>query len=310
MTSSPPRCVVVLAALHTTLLVACATSPTPQPDLSDGRFVRAPAARLDVHYDVTPGTSSSTREPALVLLHPWGADLDIWHEVLPALSAERTVVRVDLPAHGRSGAPPGRYPPRRLAQAVLAVLDALALERVVVVGNSIGGATALALAELAPSRTAGLVLVGAPGGQPVPAFAAAMVDRALSPRALATVSTEVLWGAWAMLSDDGPGVRRMIARSVDERVAPGWPAVAAARASALAEVIRFAPALEALRVPTLVVYGAHDPVVWPSAGEALARRIPGAQAVVLDDCGHFPELECPRAFEAAVLAFVRGSQAR
>jgi pimeloyl-ACP methyl ester carboxylesterase len=103
-----------------------------------------------VHYAVT--SSAGSDATPLVLLHPWGADLDIWHEVLPALSAGRTVVRVDLPAHGRSGAPPGRYPPRRLAQAVLAVLDALDLPRVVVVGNSIGGATALALAELAPSR--------------------------------------------------------------------------------------------------------------------------------------------------------------
>lgn len=307
MSLSPPRRAVVLTTLLTTLIAACATAPAPPPDLSAGHFVHAPAARLEVHYAVTSSAGSSA--PTLVLLHPWGADLDIWHEVLPALSAGHTVVRVDLPAHGRSGAPPGRYPPRRLAQAVLAVLDALALDRVVVVGNSIGGATALALAELAPSRTAGLVLVGAPGGQPVPAAAAAMADRALSPHALATVSTEVLWGAWALLSDDGPGVRRMITRSVDERVAPGWPQVAAARASALAEVIRFAPALEALRVPTLVVYGEHDPVVWPSAGEALARRIPGAETVVLDDCGHFPELECPRAFEAAVLAFVRGPRA-
>lgn len=286
------------------LAAGCASaSPSPRVTLVADRTIRARAARVDVHY-VELGRSDTARTP-LVFLHPWGADLDVWLDVAPALAADRRALLVDLPGHGGSGHPPGRYPLRRLAQAVIAAMDDARIDRAIVIGNSIGGATAITLAELAPARVAGLVLVGAPGGREIPAPLRAATVSAVHPRALATVSPAVLRVLWRGASGrDTPALERLTERAVARAQDPAWRHRAAAQASALEDVVSFAPELERLAAPTLVIQGEDDRVVWAGSGHALAARIEGARLVSLEDCGHFPQAECPDRFTPAVAAFV------
>jgi pimeloyl-ACP methyl ester carboxylesterase len=84
--------------------------------------------------------------PPLLLLHGTNSSRSIWSPLLPALSGEREVLAVDLPAHGQS--PPTSLTPPEWAQEVAALLEDLGLERVPVVGHSAGGWTALELAKL------------------------------------------------------------------------------------------------------------------------------------------------------------------
>jgi len=288
------------------LLAACASiEAAPAATFRVDRTVRAKAARLEVHY-VELGSAEASAKTPVVYLHPWGADLDIWIDVATPIAVDRRSLLVDLPAHGGSSQPPGRYPPRRLAQAVLSALDDAGIEKAIFVGNSIGGGTALAVAEVDPARVAGLVLVGAPGAIAIPRPLRELAARVANPRALATLSPgvlEILWGV-ATGGDDTPALRRLVARAVASREAKGWEARATAQASELREVIFFEPALEKIHVPTLVMHGEDDRIVWPNAGRALAERIPGAKLVMIEDCGHFPEAECPDQFIPPFRAFL------
>jgi pimeloyl-ACP methyl ester carboxylesterase len=97
--------------------------------------------------------------PPLLLLHGTNSSRDVWKPLLPALSASREVIAVDMPGHGES--PASSFAPPDWAREVAALMDRLGLERVSVVGHSAGGWTALELAKL--GRASG-VLALAPAG--------------------------------------------------------------------------------------------------------------------------------------------------
>ena len=65
-----------------------------------------------------------------------------------------------------------------------------------------------------------------------------------------------------------------------------------------------------LRVPTLFIWGERDRLISVDAGEQAVRRLPGSELVVIDDCGHNPQMECPEDFSAAALSFARRAGAR
>lgn len=94
-----------------------------------------------------------------MLLHGTNSSRSIWSPLLPALSDEREVLAMDLPAHGQP--PPTSFTPPEWAKEVAALLDELGSERVPIVGHSSGGWTALELAKL---KRASAVLALAPAG--------------------------------------------------------------------------------------------------------------------------------------------------
>ncbi len=97
--------------------------------------------------------------PVIILLHGFPDDGGLWREVVPLLSANFTVVCPDLPGAGDSTLPEGSLTIERMAQAVSAIADAVAPEPFLLVGHSMGGYAALAFAEQAGERLAGLALV-------------------------------------------------------------------------------------------------------------------------------------------------------
>lgn len=110
------------------------------------------------HRDHAVAYTTRGRGAAIVLLHGFCEDSSIWEEFQPALAeAGFQVVCIDLPGFGRSEAVADASV-EYYAEAVLAVVDALELSRFVLVGHSMGGYTALAIAEKQPERLAGLGL--------------------------------------------------------------------------------------------------------------------------------------------------------
>jgi pimeloyl-ACP methyl ester carboxylesterase len=95
--------------------------------------------------------------PPMVLLHGLGDDERDWHTVLPILAARCRVYALDLRGHGRS-AHPGRYSFELMRDDVIGFLDAVGVERCVLVGHSMGGTVAILLAEAAPERLTHLIL--------------------------------------------------------------------------------------------------------------------------------------------------------
>lgn len=286
------------------LFTACATVPTlERPQIAPDReiFTYSKRARVAMHA-VRMGEDRG--KLPIVLIHPWAADHRIWDLVVPALSKDRLVLAVDLPGHGGSGHPPGRFPPRRLAEAVSDTMASQGIARAIVIGNSLGGATAIELGLSDPSRVAGLVLLGAPGGAPVPETLKALVLRATAPRALATVSVPSLRLAIRFAArSTQPGVGMLIDDMIEARTSV-WLSASEALSSTLKEVMSYRPPLEELRAPVLVLAGEDDAVVPLAAQQAIAERAPGGRLVPLADCGHFPEVDCPPAFLASLLPFL------
>lgn len=295
-----------IAALGALLSAGCAASPAPAPAAAYGlegeRTIRSRRARTTVHLaELGPRSSRS----AIVLLHPWAASLRIWQQVAPALAVERRVLLVDLPGHGRSGHPPGRYPPARLAAAVLDAMDDAGLDQAVIAGNSLGGATAVALALAAPARVRGLILMGAPGGAAIPDPLARIVSSFTSAMHLGTLSPDVLELGWSLAgAGSSTTAEAVIEQTLAVRTSAEWPLVSRALASALEEVVSWEPTLEHIGAPALVVHGEDDRVVWSSSTRRMSERLQNGTLIELEDCGHFPALECPRALLAVTKDFL------
>jgi pimeloyl-ACP methyl ester carboxylesterase len=265
-------------------------------------------------------------EPPIVLLHGLGSTVTKWRDALPIIATRRRAIAVDMPGFGKSEAPRGHYTFGFLAGGIKAFLDSLGVERCVLVGNSLGGVTAMWLAAAWPERVAGLVLVDPalplpPGARP---DAKTIVRMAVA--SLPGVGEALYAGFMRFRSADwqvADGLRRNVADA--SRVSPETlrlmhseaeqrrrdsrlraPVLSAQRnllwmlSARRAEVERVATSL---RVPTLLVWGSEDVLVPLAVGEHWVGRIPGAELIVLEGAGHNPQIEVPDRFSEIVLAF-------
>lgn len=249
------------------------------------------------------------RGEPLVLLHPLGADRQVWRPVMEPLSRERDVIAVDLPGFGASPPLPDDPPPSpdRLAAALVALLESLDLAegRAHLAGNSLGGWVAL---EAAADGHAASVTAIAPAG---------LWPRPLAPkpqlaRALARWARPLL-GA-AMRSQTIRSLALMSVVAHPERI----PAEeAAALLGAYVQAAGFASVNRAMRAGTFTRLGEIEvPVtlLWPERDRLVApppRRLPaGVQQQSLHGCGHLPMWDDPVAVARALLAGSAQAQAR
>ena len=137
------------------------TVPPEQLADPDSRFIEVNG--LTVHHNM-----AGEGEPAVFLLHGFGASTFSWQEVMGPLAEMGTVVAFDRPAFGLTERPmpgewegPNPYTPEAQADLTVGLMDALGVEQAVLVGNSAGGTVALLTALTYPERVEGLVLVDA-----------------------------------------------------------------------------------------------------------------------------------------------------
>lgn len=315
----------LLALLLVSALVVPLVIPIrPLKDVRPAAELAAPGSRfvavdgLRVHL-VTAGPPPADGTPAFVLLHGFGASTYSWHAVMDALGRYGTVVAFDRPGfgltdrplHGAWGDRPNPYGPEGQVAVTVGLMDALGLQRAILVGHSAGGTVALETALAHPDRVAGLVLAdpavyaraGAPG------WARWLLDlpqvNRLGPlimRQLAGPNGETfIRNAWAHPDrvDDATIAAYRKPLQVEHWDEALWAYTKAQRAPALEG------RLAGLAVPTLVLTGADDPVVPPADAERLAAALPDAQLRSLADCGHVPQEECPAAFLDAVAPWLR-----
>ncbi|MBI4822264.1 MAG: alpha/beta fold hydrolase [Deltaproteobacteria bacterium] len=286
------RFAVALFVCSTACSIACATVP---PKTFDQLEYGYPAERSleSKHAGVSIRVAELGQGPHIVMIHPWGTHMGIWSDVAHELSKSAHVLLLDLPGHGKSSKPPGRYPLRRMALAVIDVMDGVGIERAIIVGNSLGGATAIELARSRPDRVDGLVLLAAPGGAPVPDVIRRGLRSFTHPSHLATFADAGWIVGWWMLVPGSPIAARLRDDMLALRRGPEIDSWARATYSALIEAADYDPPLESIHVPAVVLQGQSDIVVWPSSGRRLAERLPNARLVEIEGCGHFLELECP-----------------
>jgi pimeloyl-ACP methyl ester carboxylesterase len=239
--------------------------------------------------------------PPLVLLHGFIVDSRIWRPQLDALAERFTVIAWDAPGAGASDDPPPDFGIADWADALAGFLAALSIERAHVVGLSWGGLLAQELYRRSPSSVGSLVLADSYAGWSgslgervaEERLAAALRDAELTPDEF---SARYLPG---MLSAEAPGAARDAMADLIRSWHPlGFRLMSRAVASADTRSL-----LEAIRVPTLLIWGDADARSPLSVGQDFHRRIPGSQLVVLAGAGHVSNLEQPDAFNAAVRGF-------
>lgn len=241
----------------------------------------------------------------IVLLHPWGFNMLVWKAIAGPLSRHRTVVLVDLPGHGKSSKLGAPLSMKRMAAVVLDAMDAHGIERAHLMGNSMGGATSLATALLAPDRVERLILISAPGGAPIPSVLQRGARAWVTPDAIGSLTSQ----AWALglavaIPGEGPIVRRIRDDLVRLKGAAEWGAFSRQSAKLLEILSKYTPPIEAVRATTLVVHGENDPVISRQNSESMAARIPSATLKVIPSCGHMSEVECPQALLRVVEPFL------
>lgn len=253
---------------------------------------RAPAAQIPPARARARGgalavtTGGAGTGTPVVLLHGLAADGAIWRPVERFLD-HRPIVRIDLPAHGAS---PLRAPAgfAALAAELRAAFDGLGLERAHLIGHSLGGALALALADTRARRVASLTLIAPAGlGPEIDGDALAGLLRASAPESLAP---------WLrrMVADEAVVTEGYARAALAARADPAMRAAQAEMAAALfpdgTQGFDLGAALGRLEPPSRVIWGRRDRILpWRHA-----LRAGGRTALHLfEDLGHMPQLEAP-----------------
>ncbi len=242
----------------------------------------------------------------ILLLHANPGDRRDFDAVVPALAREHRVIAVDWPGYGDS--PPPRPPSSATAVGYAALVpqiaDELELRGLVVIGNSLGGFAAVTLALSRRDRVAALVLVN-PGG-----FSRLGPARRAFCRIKGTerVTQAIALGfARRYLRHRNDHVRAILERTDAGRRNPARVAVdAAIWRSFLDADYDLRDVARGVQIPTLLVWGRHDPVLpFERDAETARAAISGARLVPLDT-GHMPFAEDPASFLDEVLPFVGG----
>lgn len=245
----------------------------------------------------------------LVLIHGTSASLHTWQGWAEELQKTRRVITFDLPGFGLTGpAASNDYSDEAYLRFVKALLDRLALKRVILGGNSLGGQLAWEFAAAAPERVAALLLVDAGGyavtPQSVPlGFRLARIPglRHLSqyvlPRALIERSVQNVYGDTAKVST------ALVDRYYELTLREGNRAALSQRFAQL-EPGKYVDRLATLRQPTLVLWGERDRLIPPAYGAAFARDIQGSRLVTFETLGHVPQEEDPAATLKPVQEFL------
>jgi 3-oxoadipate enol-lactonase len=234
----------------------------------------------------------------LLFLHGVGSDRHAWAPQLAAFGDERLAIAIDWPGYGDSGFLPGANR-ATFAEAALAVLDALGIERAHVCGLSLGGVIAIRMAADAPTRIASLVLADTfavhPEGQ-------AIHDRSLAGAANLGMAGLAEARADALLAQPADSATRAEVVATMSRIDPAAYALAAA-AVWLADQRAEAAAIAH---PTLILHGSEDHITPAALSDELKTLIPHAALVEITGAGHLPNLEQPAIFNRVLASFLSG----
>ena len=282
---SEPRSRTILAVVQSDLEMYdadltkfAANGAAPLPVADTEGFVEHDGAKI---WYATYGAG-----PAVILLHGGLGNSRNWgFQVSALVNANYRTVVIDSRGHGRSTRDDRPYLYELMASDVLAVMDALHLDKASLVGRSDGACTALILAMQAPTRVAGVFFFACnmdPSGTKDIAWPNPILERCFNRHAQDYAQLSATPDQFKAFSD---------AVGLMMRTQPNYSA------HDLAEI----------SVPVAIVHSQHDEFIKPEHAEYLADTIPGAELVILPGVSHFAPLRRPAQFNAAVLAFLRGA---
>jgi len=261
------------------------------------------------------GYRMAGRGPVILLIHGMAGSSRTWREVMPLLARDYTVIAPDLLGHGESAKPLGDYSLGAFASGLRDFLGVLGIERVTVVGQSLGGGVAMQLAYQHPEICERLVLVGSgglgrevswilraltlPGAEllmPIlfPSFVRDLghqVRRLLYRRGWRAPHVAETWRAYASLSESEN--RHAFVRTLRAVVDPGGQSVSARDRLYLAAGL-----------PTLIIWGDQDDIIPVAHAHEAHDAIAGSRLEIFEQAGHFVHVQEPRRFVEVLSDFI------
>lgn len=281
---------------------AARVAEVAQPIAEVPRPVAAPAALIQ--WDPQPGDLNVTTRKGsgvpLVMIHGFAADSYGWRPLEDALPKDQALIRIDLPSHGRS-------PLRRvggfaeLAKQLVQVFDRVAEGPVHLLGHSLGGGLALALADIRPRQVRTLSLIAPAGlGPEIDGAALNGIARAGSVESLAPWLKRLTARPDGISHDFAKAA--MLAR-LDPALREAQQELAAVLFPDGVQAFDLTAALSRIAMPTLMIWGRDDHILpWR---QALAA--PGEVALhLLRGVGHVPQIEDPATVAALIGRHLRG----
>ena len=247
----------------------------------------------------------------VVFVHGLGGQWQNWIENIPRVAQERRVLAPDLPGFGLSEMPEESISISGYGRCIEAFLEQLGLERVDVVGNSMGGFIAAEVAIQFPQRVSRLVLVSAAGISSANVYRAptALVGRVA---AALTASTAARHRQMARRPVSRHFALGLVARHPSQ-LAPdiAWEALMKGvgkpgfqRALMASVEYDFRARLPEISQPTLIIWGENDSVISVRDAHEFERLIEDSRKVVMKDTGHIPMAERPTAFNEVLVDFL------
>ena len=254
-------------------------------------------------------------QPAFLLLHGFMLDCSSWYPVIDRLARLGRVCAYDRLPFGRSAKllpgdwqGPNPYTPQATLQQLADLLDHLALDRIVLIGNSAGGLLAVRAALAFPERVTALVLVAPAIFGRAPERVTAMLNSRLMNRIGPAIMRRAGHPGWLLKRSYGDPEQispERHAQAVEMATDPNWQ-------RALWEFVKVSTvqpdmtsSLGDIRQPVLVISGDNDRVVPLKDQRRLVAALPDAQLEVIRDAGHVPQEEQPDEFVARVAAWLR-----
>jgi pimeloyl-ACP methyl ester carboxylesterase len=300
--------VLLAALLAINTVVVNQQTKAAEATAEGGEIVRLPGGDVQVVSE-----PAETRRPGapIVLLHCYACSLEWWDELVPLLTAEHRVIRVDFLGFGGSAKPSGGYSVEDQAELVAGAMNELDTQGAVVVGQSMGAAMAVALAEGSSQLVDRVVDISL----------AADNEASELPFLARIQYTPVLGQAiWRLTPDFAirQGFKEAFAPdyevsdAFEDVIVRGYRAMTytSFEANHLAlEDYRDEEPLDArmqgAAVPMMAIFGEEDQIVDVTEAEEGLRDVPGIRIATLPGIGHTPQVEAPKQTARLILEFAR-----
>jgi pimeloyl-ACP methyl ester carboxylesterase len=251
----------------------------------------------------------------LILIHGYGAAIWVWEKQIEILSRHYRVYALDLIGHGFSDRPKMAYTPEAYIHFLKDFMDGVGIERATLIGNSMGGGIAWAIAALFPERVERLILINC-----VPPDVLDQV-RNDSFRTLVAIKDIPLFPYLVFISRNKNSIRWILQECVSDikLITPeilnrqyqlsrikGTTWVLYSTFKNAKDAPKLKDLLSRIDPPTLLIWGERDIIFPPSVGESFHQAIRDSKFQVIEKSGHIPMWETPEEVNQAILSFLRG----
>lgn len=266
------------------------------------KFARLPDS--EIAYLERQGTG-----PTVVLVHGFSANKDTWLKLVPELPADWHIIAPDLAGHGESQEiPQADFLLTTQAERLYAVLQQLNIQKVHMVGNSMGGAITMIYAAMYPQATSSIVLMDS-AGMTAPQPSEYMQALARGENPLIATDEESFNYRWNFVMSQRPPlfwplkpamIRKTLARvEVNQRIFEDM-----LNTQKLLDE-DFEQQLAQVSIPVLILWGEEDRVLDKSAIGEFKKFLPQAKAIVYPDVGHVPMIEIPKQTAKDIAEFIQ-----